>query len=192
MIVSLMFSLLAIRMRMKIASVGQRSPSPLFRKAVASVFLLCVAICCAPSSSVAADSSTVIRLSVIDEKNLPVPNATVQVRLGEKLVSTASTDAAGKVTVNTNININVPGTYSLGVQKKGYLATETAVEVRDGSAAQDIEVMLSTVAPIKQSVEVKGEASNPITDTPLRPATLVDTLPLIPLRLRRSQSFGRA
>jgi hypothetical protein len=119
------------------------------------------------------------------------PDATVQVRLGEKVVITASTDAAGKVTVN----VNVPGTYSLGVQKKGYLATETVVEVRDGSAAQDIEVMLSTVAPIKQSVEVKGEASNPITetssppetlaptqakDTPLRPATLVDTLPLIP------------
>jgi hypothetical protein len=72
---------------MKIASVGRRSPSALFRKAVASVILLCLAICCVPSTSVAADSGTVIRLSVIDEKNLPVPDATVQVRLSEKLIA---------------------------------------------------------------------------------------------------------
>jgi hypothetical protein len=158
-------------MRMKLASVGRRSPSAPFHKAVASVFVLCLAICCVSSTSVAADSGTVIRLSVIDEKNLPVPDATVQVRLSEKLVSTASTDAAGKVT----LSINVPGTYSLGVQKKGYLATETAMEVRDGSSAQDIEVVLSTSAPIRQSVEVKGEASNPITETSSPPETLAPT-----------------
>jgi hypothetical protein len=72
---------------MKIANVGRRSPSALFRKAVASVFLLCLTICCASSTVGATDSGTVIRLSVIDEKNLPVPDATVQVLLSEKLIA---------------------------------------------------------------------------------------------------------
>ena len=173
-------------MRMKL------SPSALFRKAVASVFVLCMAICCFPGTSAAADFRTdAIHLSVIDEKNLPVPDATVEIRLGDTLVSTASTDATGKVT----LRVNAPGTYSLGIQKKGYLPSESALEVSAASAAQDIDVVLSAAALSKQTVEVKGEASNPITetssgpttltpatakDTPLRPATLVDALPLIP------------
>ncbi len=192
MIVNLTYSFLAKRMRMKLASVGQRSPSALFRKAVASAFLLCMAICGIPSLSGAADSRTwVIRLSVIDEKNQPVADATIELRLGDKLAITAKTDTTG----NATLRVDVPGTYSLGIQKKGYLPTETALEVSEGSAAQDIDVVLSAAALSKQSVEVKGEASNPITetssgattlaptkakDTPLLPATLVDALPLIP------------
>src|SRR5208337_445829 len=193
-IVKLRCCFLAIRMRMKIASIAQRSPSALFRKTAAGVFLLWMAICGVTGASRAGDIRTwVIHLSVIDEKNLPVPNATVEVRLSEKLASTSSTDATGKVT----LTVSLPGTYALNIQEKGYLPTGTTLEVSEGNAAQDIDidVVLSTVALSRQSVEVKGEASNPITetssgpstlaptkakDTPLRPATLVDALPLIP------------
>ncbi len=192
MIVNLTYSIFAVGTRMKVASVKQRSPSTPLRKVVASVFLLCMAVCCVPRLSGASDSHpSIIHLLVIDERNSPVPDAVVEIRASEKLVSTASTDATGK----TTLSVNVAGTYSLDVQKKGYLATATALEVSEGSAAQDIEVVLSTAALNKESVEVKGEASNPITesssgsatlaptqakDTPLRPATLVDALPLIP------------
>jgi hypothetical protein len=184
--------LFAMRMRMKIAGVGQRPLPALFRKAVASAFFVCMAICCLQSTPAAADSHTeVIRVSVIDEKNLPLSGATVELRLGDKVVSTVSTDATGTVT----LRVDVSGSYSLGIQKEGYLPSETALEVSGGGAAQDIDVVLSALALSKQSVDVKGEASNPITetssgattlsptnaaDTPLRPATLVDALPLIP------------
>ena len=87
--------------------------------------------------------------------------------------------------------------YSLKISKTGSLATETALEVREENAAHeiDVDVVLSTAALSQQRVEVRGEASNPILklralptplapteakDTPLRPATLVDALPLIP------------
>jgi len=57
----------------RIASIGERSPSALFRKAVAGAFLLCMAICCIPGSSGAGDfRSWVIRLSVIDELEMQV------------------------------------------------------------------------------------------------------------------------
>ncbi len=186
------FLFFAMRMRMKFAGVGQRPLPVLFRKAVASAFLVCMAICCVQSTPAAADSrAEVIHVSVLDEKNLPLSGTTVELRLGDKVVSTVSADATGTVT----LRVDVSGSYSLRIQKEGYLPSETALEVSEGGAAQDIDVVLSTMALSKQSVEVKGEASNPITetssgattlsptnarDTPLRPATLVDALPLIP------------
>jgi hypothetical protein len=181
---------------MKIANLGRRSALAL-PKAVWGAVLICMAIYGVPGTSAADDSRTwAIHLSAIDEKNLPVPDATVELRLSNKLAGTFKTDAAGKVT----LQVNLPGTYSLNIQKKGYLPADTSIEVKDGNpVAQDIDididVVLNTVTLSKQSVEVNGEASNPLTepstssttlapenakDTPLRPATLVDALPLIP------------
>jgi Carboxypeptidase regulatory-like domain/TonB-dependent Receptor Plug Domain len=132
-----------------------------------------------------------INLSVIDEKSQPVPNATVEVRSNDGLVSTTTTNAAGKVT----LTVSAFGSYSLSVQKKDYLPTETTLEVSESNTAQEVDVVLSEAALSQQSVEVKGEASNPVTEaassqatlataqaknTALKPATLVDALPLIP------------
>jgi len=181
---------------MKIANLGRLSAFA-FPKAVWGAILMCMAICGVPGTSRAADSRTwAIHLSAIDEKNLPVPDATVELRVSNKLVGTSTTDATGKAT----IEVDVPGTYSLNIQKKGYLPADATIEVKEENpAAQgndiDIDVVLNTVTLSKQSVEVNGEASNPLTepssssttlsptnakDTPLRPATLVDALPLIP------------
>jgi hypothetical protein len=166
-------------------------------KAAWGAILICMAIYTVPATSEAADSRTwAIHLSAIDEKKLPVPDATVELRVSNKLVGTSTTDATGKAT----IEVDVPGTYSLNIQKKGYLPADATIEVKEENpAAQgndiDIDVVLNTVTLSKQSVEVNGEASNPLTepssssttlsptnakDTPLRPATLVDALPLIP------------
>jgi hypothetical protein len=177
---------------MNSASVRQRTPLALTRKSLAAALVLSVAICCVPRASKAADRRTcVIHLSVIDEKNLAVPDATVEVLTNEKLMSTAPTDGAGKVT----LPVSLPGIYMLRIRKKSYLATETAVQVSEGSGAQDIEVVLSAAPLSKDSVEVKGQATNPITETssgattlaptqaketPSLPASLVDALPLIP------------
>ncbi len=155
---------------------------------VGSVALLCGLLWASGPSDVGAYS---INLSVIDEKNQPVPNATVEVRANGGLLSTAITSAAGKVT----LAVTAAGSYSLSIQKKGYLPTETTLQVSESTAPQDIDVLLSEAALSQQSVEVKGEASNPVTEpassqatlptaqaknTALRPATLADALPLVP------------
>lgn len=176
---------------MKLAG-PQRSPSVRFPKAVAIACVLSVAIGCALCRSAAADSRTGrIHLSVIDEKNQPVPDATVEFRLGDKLAAASRTDTSG----NATLTVDIPGTYRLGIRKQGYLTSETTLKVSEGSAAQDVDVVLTTLALSKQSVDVTGEASNPITETSsgaatlsatkatstsLRPNTLVDALPLIP------------
>jgi len=170
----------------------RRLASGLFRKTGAIALLISMAVWGVPYASGAGDSrSRSMNLSVIDEKNLPVANATIELRLGEELVSASSTDATGKVT----LTVKAVGTYSLKVQKKGYLPLQTALEVNGGTAARDVDVVLTTAPLSHQSVEVKGEASNPVTettsrptildpekarDTPSRPATVVDALPLVP------------
>jgi hypothetical protein len=132
-----------------------------------------------------------INLSVIDEKNQPVPDATVEIRSTGGSISTSTTSPTGRVT----LVVNGAASYSLRIQKKGYLPTETTLEVAESNSAQDVDVVLSEAALSQQSVEVKGEASSPVTETAgspatlptaqaknsaIRPATLADALPLIP------------
>src|SRR5271169_4482795 len=112
-----------------------------------------------------------INLSVIDEKNLPVADAKIEVRANQKLLSTFTTSATGKVT----LPINAAGSYSLNIQKKGYLPTETTLEVSENTAVQDVDVVLSEAALSQQTVEVKVEASNPVTETTGSPTTLTPT-----------------
>ena len=132
-----------------------------------------------------------INLSVIDEKNQPVPDATVAVRSTGGFISTAMTGATGKVT----LAVNTAASYSLSIQKKGYLPTETTLQVSESNTTQEVDVVLSEAGLSQQTVEVKGEASSPVTETAssqatlptaqaknsaVRPATLADALPLIP------------
>src|SRR5271157_567266 len=76
-----------------------------------------------------------INLSVIDERNLPVAGATVEVRANEKLLGTSITSPAGKAT----LAVNAAGSYSLTIQKKGYFPTETTLEVVESNPAQDVD-----------------------------------------------------
>ena len=171
-----------------------RSRSLLSHGIIKSVVLLgCMApLCGLLWASGPSDVGTYsINLSVIDEKNQPVPNATVEIRSNGGLTSTSATSSTGKVA----FAVSDAGIYSLSIQRKGYLSNETTVEVSESNATQQVDVVLSEAALSQQSVEVKGEASNPVTETAssqatlssaqakntaLKPATLADALPLIP------------
>ena len=129
-------------------------------------------------------------VTVIDDNDQPVPDATVEVRSGEFL-GTSATDSSGKI----NLNLPSAGGYALAVNKKGYLNTGTMVEVSADNSVQNIDVVMSSAALSQQSVTVTAESTNPVGETeggqktlPLeqakisstRPATLADILPLIP------------
>jgi len=132
-----------------------------------------------------------VAVTVIDEKDQPVADAIVEVRVGDKSLSTSATDASGKV----NLTLPGVGDYALAISKQGYLNTGTLLEIGADTPVQDMDVVMSSAALSQQSVTVTGEASNPVTETesgqktlPLeqakisstRPATLTDALPLIP------------
>ena len=151
-----------------------------------------IALFCSLTASLAlaADHPLTVQISVIDEKNQPVADANISVALGDRQLTTAATGPAGK----TSVDLPSSGTYLVTVTKKGYFNTQTSI---DAPASEDkpIEVVLNSVALSQQTVDVKGDAANAVTDdsgvqqdlptaqaklSPTRPATLTDALPLIP------------
>ncbi len=141
--------------------------------------------------ALASDQPTAVQISVLDENNHPVADATISVTLGDSPVTTAATDAGGK----TNVILPSAGAYILNISKQGYLSAETSVDAIGSQEAQAVDVVLNSVALSQQSVDVKGNGANAVIDdsgmqqnlptaqaklSPTRPATLTDALPLIP------------
>ncbi len=139
----------------------------------------------------AADPPTTVQISVTDEKNHPVAEATVSVTFHDKQIAAAATDDTGKA----SITLPSSATYLINISKKGYLNTETSIEATATLEAQSVDVVLNSVALSQQTVNVKATADNPVTDdsgvqqslptaqakvSPTRPVTLTDALPLIP------------
>jgi Carboxypeptidase regulatory-like domain len=100
-----------------------------------------------------------VAVTVIDEKDQPVADAIVEVRVGDKSLSTSATDASGK------LNLTLPGVgiYALAISKQGYLNTGTMLEIGADTPVQDMDVVMSSAALSQQSVTVTGEASNSFT-----------------------------
>jgi len=135
--------------------------------------------------------TSIVNISVVDENNRAVPGAIIEIRLRETPVATAATDASGKAT----LALTGVGAYALNVHRTGYLPVHTSLEISKDKVAPEIDVVLNRATLSQQSVEVKGEASNPVAETssgaatlppakasesPLRPATVAEALPLIP------------
>jgi len=132
-----------------------------------------------------------VSVAVVDDKGQPVPVAEAQLKAGDKVIGNASTDRSGKAVME----VERAGEYTLSVQKKGYLANESAIELSAGQGLQQIDLVLSQASLSEQKVEVQATASTPVTEasasttkldtkqaaqTASKPATLSDSLPLIP------------
>lgn len=154
------------------------------------------------STNNAAKGAT-IEISVVDEKSQPIVAATVELRLQDKLVISTSTDAQGKV----SFAIPEPGNYILSVTKSGFFKSESALQTTAKTNPEDLEVVLSPAAAIQEKITVNGTTSNPVADSasasatsiapaqakqaPSHPATVADTLPLIPGIVRASDGSVR-
>jgi len=132
-----------------------------------------------------------VRISVSDDRNLPVAQATVELRSGDKVVSTSTTDDKG----SAHIEIGAAGHYTVVISKDGFLREEYPLEAGP-QVPPEMEFVLSLAALSKQSVDVTATAANPVEetaansqaqlspatakDTPERAVTLTDVLPLVP------------
>ncbi|MGB8062395.1 MAG: TonB-dependent receptor [Candidatus Sulfotelmatobacter sp.] len=149
-----------------------------------------------------AAQSIVIVLSVIDDKSQAVPQAHIDIRAQGQLLATTSTDSAGRATTTLQTLANL----QLTVSKQGYLTTSTVLEMKANTAPTEVEVVLTKAELSQQSIDVHATASNPVVEesssqatiapaqaqqTPGRPATLADTLPLVPGVVRASDGSVR-
>jgi Carboxypeptidase regulatory-like domain/TonB-dependent Receptor Plug Domain len=143
--------------------------------------------------SMSAFAAEPIRVSVaaVDEKGQPVALAEAQIKAGEKVIGKATTDTSGKAA----IELERAGEYTLSVQKKGYLANETSIQLSAGQGPQQIDLVLSHASLSEQKVEVQATASSPVAEASAstasldmkqaaqsasKPATLSESLPLVP------------
>ena len=145
-----------------------------------------------------------VNVSVFDEKDQPVAEATVEVRRADQSLGKATSDSTGKAI----LSFPQAGTYVLSISKPGYVGTVTTLDVTQTSTGQDVDVVISGASLAQQSVEVTGEPSNPVTQVdatagqtnlpvaqaktaPSRPATLNDVLPLVPGIVRGPDGTAR-
>src|SRR5271157_4209261 len=162
-----------------------------WRKAMLRLSGMAVLLGLAVSVGTAADRPAKLQVTIVDQKNQVIAAAEISVTLADKAVATAETDKAGKA----EIEVPSAGTYLLSIRKKGFLTADTAVEVVANREAPAVDVVLSAVDLSEQSVEVKGTGENAVTDdsgitqtlsvdaaknSPTKPVTLTDALPLIP------------
>jgi len=132
-----------------------------------------------------------VAVTVTDEEHQPVADATVEVHSGDKSLSTSTTDIFGKII----LGLPDIGNYSLAISKKGYVNTAATFEVSTDNPVQEVDVVMSSADLGLQSITVTDEAPNPVAEpeasrttlaaaqaknTALRPATVVDALPLVP------------
>ena len=149
-----------------------------------------------------AGGSIVVDLSVVDDKGHAVPQARIEIRAQGQLLATELTNAAGRATATLQGRASL----ELTVSKQGYLATSAVLETKANTGPAEVEVVLTKAELGQQSVEVHGTASNPVVEesssqatiapaqaqeTPGRPATLADTLPLVAGVVRASDGSVR-
>jgi len=148
-------------------------------------------------SAIAADipaAGPTVEVTVIDTDNLPIPGVHVELKLGATSVANIETDAEGHA-VFDHLK---PARYSVRCTKDGLESIERqAIEVRDGTAAavtltmaamthhESIDVEAS-VAPIEQGATVPTRLPPQMArETPVRPATVAEALPLLPGVVRK-------
>ena len=162
-----------------------RTPS----KFAASVLaLFCLAVVASAQTRAGETPSSNLVVVVLDESQLPVPAARVEVKLGDQVIADGSSNDVGRAEFPCQL-----GRYTVSASREGF---ETAVvndfECKAGSGGaveltlkpaaskQSIEVQ-DTVSPAQESARpsgsVEGEA---VKILPSRPATVNDALPLIP------------
>src|SRR5262249_21963397 len=93
-----------------------------------------------------------------DRENRPVAGAEVQLKLGDKVIETRSTDANGVAEFSA-----VPaGIYNIAIWKDGYHELPQTQVTISPEASQEIDFVLAPRIQLKQTVDVTATPDNPV------------------------------
>ncbi|WP_164981266.1 TonB-dependent receptor plug domain-containing protein [Silvibacterium dinghuense] len=136
-------------------------------------------------------ATSAIAITVQGEDHLPIPGAAVVGTQKGAEVCRGITDAAG----HASLICPVVHDLQLQVSLDGYVPATAAVTQEEAASHAEIEMTLLRSQTVQQNVTVQADSESPLTETtssagqlpveqakvsPLRPATLVDALPLVP------------
>lgn len=142
--------------------------------------------------------TAVIRVTATDEAGKPVPGAMVELKLKDAVIATALTNEKGEAEFKSL----AAETYEVAVSKDSFeTLTQSDVSANTGGAVEIKFTMIPKVE-LKDTVTITAGAEKPIEagaspasqlrpaeikGTPARPATVTDTLPLVPGVFRSSE-----
>lgn len=152
------------------------------------------------SSIVPAQQPKQIRIIAEDEQGAPVAGAVVEVRLGDKVVSTVTTDEQGRALV---VGLSA-GSYQVKVTRDGFepriqdgvtLRTENLIEIKFvlvGKVELKEEISVTATAAANAPPEQTSSSSDDLSRVTLRQlanqaTTVTDALPLLPGVVRSPQ-----
>ncbi len=145
-----------------------------------------------------ARSAATVRITTNDESDKPVAAVVVELKLNGAVVATAKTNEKGEAEFS-NVAL---GTYDVSVSKEGLeTLTENSVTVQAGAPIEvkftvipkvnitdTVNVQANSDATVEQNASVANALQRAeIKDIPSKPATVADTLPLIPGVVRSSE-----
>jgi hypothetical protein len=156
------------------------------------VVISCAVFHLLPAAEAGAQTGTSgrVNVQVLDEKEQPLSGVLIETEIGGTVVSTATSDAHG----HASVRCEVPQPCTVAVSMNGYNRVQIPVGSGE-SAASTLQIKLSKKIRREEAVTVQADAESPIatsqssesklpvaeaTASPLRPATLIDALPLVP------------
>lgn len=143
--------------------------------------------------------TAVIRVTATDEAEKPVPGVLVELKLKGSVVASAVTTEKGEAEFKSL----VPDTYEIVVSKESLeTLTQTDVQV-SANTPTEVKITMVPRVELKDTVTIKAGAEAPpiekgaspgnvlqpadVKNTPIQPATVKDTLPLVPGVVRSSE-----
>ncbi|HXG91998.1 MAG TPA: carboxypeptidase regulatory-like domain-containing protein [Blastocatellia bacterium] len=140
-----------------------------------------------------------LRVTVYDESEKPVAGVVAHLKLKGAVVAMQTTNEQGKAEF-TNLE---PGTYDISVEKESFeTLTQSDVRITAGSPVE-VEFALVPKIEIKSTVNIQASSEQPsiekgaspaaelqrtqVKEVPNKPATVADTLPLLPGVVRSAE-----
>lgn len=161
---------------------------PCKQLAIWSVLLVAVSLAMrAPAQS---DQTRAAHVQILDSQGQPLSGVQLRIYSSGTVVSTVVTDTQGRASISCKLQ----QACTIMADVSGYNHLQIPLESVDGSDST-IEITMSQIIKHDESVTVQGQVHGPLTSpqssesklpvkqataSPLRPATLVDALPLVP------------
>src|ERR1035438_2160040 len=158
------------------------------------MFVLLASACSVLGQTPPPEGARPLDVIVLDQSRLPVPGAEVDIALGNQSIATVFSDQSGR----SVFPLRKAERYTIRVSKAGFETGAVPDFAWDEAAPPSLEVTLMA-AGTNESIEVHAEASamdtaaasgssigaEAVKEVPSRPATVADTLPLMPAVVRQ-------
>ncbi len=177
-------------------------PDTQWRLLLCSGIVLLLLLFCLDASSAQNADVYPVQVIVRDDQSEPRPGVKLDAGPAGVITDSSTTAVDGKATIRCPRHEDC----IISASAPGYLSVHLMLTPQDESAGRVVEIALARALQTKETVTVHAQPSSPVAEaassqttlsteqaatSPLRPSTLVDTLPLVPGVRDESSAWSR-